>query len=778
MAEDEKVNFKLDIDSKEFIEKILESKGVIAELGESKNLEGLIRGLGEAGLALGALGIAALAISKTFETVFEAEQIKAINQQFETLGKMAGIATDEMAEGLKKAANGLIDDTELLQIANGAIVQMGKSAEKLPELMELARKSSAVMGTDLKTTFENITRAVETGNARLLKHAGLTIDVEAAVRKFAAANNIAVNTISQAGRQQAILNEVLAVGGQRYKDVDANVKVATDSWTQFKVTMSQIGETLTLAFEKMAGPTVKSSLSALNEMANWAKDQVLASYGEGAEKSSAKVNILGRDLIRLQAELYELDKAQKSYEKNGALPGLMESSRSAIAKTTEEISKLKAEIATLEGSSGKKSKSGSGGEEGKPASAAEIADQKKVKENTAKFHSDMISMRESRVKQEMALAKNYADYEVGLIEQQKLIVEKAAVEKEKISTDEGLTAEQKAQKILAIEQSTQLQLDAIQEQTRQKLLKNNADILTLAESNTQTRIKTAENEAEFQDAKRQEGLIAEQRYQMQVDAIKENGVMTEEQKQMQLALAEEQYQQQRRQAIWATEDERIAALDNASKHAATNYDSMAAAAQLASAKSVKAWNDNEATINRTAGSFSSNMSSAFQKIADGSEDAQSAILKAVLSTIAQEATARGSMLILESIANPALLVPGLGLLALGGALMGATSAMGGAKKADVPAVAAPSTTGGGAGGQQVTMESSSGFSGLSAKDVSSMSTMQLAQVSALEKQTHKAVHINVQGHYFETEQTKMKLVEMIRESSDATDFTIKQVGES
>jgi hypothetical protein len=45
------------------------------------------------------------------------------------------------------------------------------------------------------------------------------------------------------------------------------------------------------------------------------------------------------------------------------------------------------------------------------------------------------------------------------------------------------------------------------------------------------------------------------------------------------------------------------------------------------------------------------------------------------------------------------------------------------------------------------------------------------------EQQKKVVTVQVQGHYFETEATKTRLVEMIRESSDATDFTIKQVGQ-
>ena len=40
----------------------------------------------------------------------------------------------------------------------------------------------------------------------------------------------------------------------------------------------------------------------------------------------------------------------------------------------------------------------------------------------------------------------------------------------------------------------------------------------------------------------------------------------------------------------------------------------------------------------------------------------------------------------------------------------------------------------------------------------------------------KNVTLQVMGSYFETEQTKTRLLEMIRENTDATDFKYQQIG--
>ena len=46
----------------------------------------------------------------------------------------------------------------------------------------------------------------------------------------------------------------------------------------------------------------------------------------------------------------------------------------------------------------------------------------------------------------------------------------------------------------------------------------------------------------------------------------------------------------------------------------------------------------------------------------------------------------------------------------------------------------------------------------------------------LDETQKKSVTIQVQGNYFETEQTKTRITEMIRETSDATDYKFQQIG--
>jgi len=98
------------------------------------------------------------------------------------------------------------------------------------------------------------------------------------------------------------------------------------------------------------------------------------------------------------------------------------------------------------------------------------------------------------------------------------------------------------------------------------------------------------------------------------------------------------------------------------------------------------------------------------------------------------------------------------LLALSGLLR---SAAGGASSS-----LGASTGGGGGGG---------GGGGATASTEATPATATDLQNTAAAQGPQKNVTIQVQGNYFETEQTKRTLMEMIRQETDATSFSYVQI---
>src|SRR6266478_536740 len=104
MADEDKISFLLDLDIAEFTEKGLKAQAVVQKIGAEENISGLLEGLLKAGPILGALALSAYAFKKAIDLTEEAEQIKKTNALFESLAEQAGIAPEELKEGLEKAS--------------------------------------------------------------------------------------------------------------------------------------------------------------------------------------------------------------------------------------------------------------------------------------------------------------------------------------------------------------------------------------------------------------------------------------------------------------------------------------------------------------------------------------------------------------------------------------------------------------------------------------------------------------------------------------------------
>lgn len=310
MADSDKVSFLLDLDISEFTEKGLQAKGIIEQLGSAENLSGLLEGLTAAAPALAAVGVSAFAFKKALDWTIEGEQIERVNAQFEILSQQAGIVPEKLREGLEKSAKGLVDNDDLLKIANEAIVKMGGSAEKLPEIMEIARKSTAVYGGDAKTNFEAISEAISNGNVRMLKHYGIIIDATSAQKKFAEANGTTADQLSEAGRRQAILNAALESGNAAFKNVTENSQSATSTLQALKVTFSEIGEIFVLAFEKTIGPGIRVFLGSVQNLATKVKGYFEKEVAQESETAANRVIAASSKMT--QASLIDQEKAKQA----------------------------------------------------------------------------------------------------------------------------------------------------------------------------------------------------------------------------------------------------------------------------------------------------------------------------------------------------------------------------------------------------------------------------------------------------------------------------------
>ena len=315
MADDNKISFELDLDSDNFADQAKNALGSIQKIGDPENISGLLEMLPEVGGALAVAGVAAFAFKEAIDLTEEGEEIERVQNQFQTLADQAGINGNELKDGMEKAAGGLVDTNTLLQVANKSIIAMGASAQQLPQIMTLARQATQVFGGDLTSNFQNITQAISTGNTRMLKHYGIVVDTTKAVQAYAAQNGIAVNEISQAGKQQAIMNAVLEKGQEAFKGVNTDTMTTAQLFTELKTTFTELKDAVAVLVEQTIGPALRKGLQYLNEFATTGKNQILAAFGKGDKQLDAQQALLEQGIQQISSKLDSLKKHEGLFAK-------------------------------------------------------------------------------------------------------------------------------------------------------------------------------------------------------------------------------------------------------------------------------------------------------------------------------------------------------------------------------------------------------------------------------------------------------------------------------
>lgn len=311
---DDKISFLLDLDNKDFLEKGKQAFDSINKIGDKSNLAGLLGAFDSMLPILATAGIAMEGFKKAIDLTVEGEELERVNRQFETLTKSAGIAPNTLRAGLEKASLGLADTSDLIKIANENLIKMGSSSARLPELMTLATKATEVYGGTAKGNFEALSQAMANGNTRTLQHYGILVDATQAQRKFAEAQGVTVDQLSEAGKKQAIFNAAIDSGNRAFKDITVNTESATNILQSLKATFSDIGEVFTVVFEKTMGPGIRSFLHSVQTMASSVKLHLKANIGEGAEAAAASLELAQGKLTFMEKEIKKLESIKGTWK--------------------------------------------------------------------------------------------------------------------------------------------------------------------------------------------------------------------------------------------------------------------------------------------------------------------------------------------------------------------------------------------------------------------------------------------------------------------------------
>ena len=396
--------FFLDLDADKFNKKLESSAKKLDEFG-STGLSKMINGFETMATAIKGIAVVGLVgeLGKlTFELIKGAEEATRMKNAFELLGRSAGVATDTLIKGLEEASQGLVDDDELIQIANKSIVALGKSAERLPEIMEVARKATVAMGGSTKEHFEALSHAIETGNTRALRNIGINIDATKVYKEYARSLGITEDRLTQVGKQHALMNAILGETSAKFGEVDGKQKTLAERFDSY-----------------------------------W-----IAAKNGVKEATVSTIDFFDRAIKKVQ-ELREADR-QRVREAQGYINVENKGDTSEHAK----VGPLK-----------RRDASGDIATES-PEETKRKADEKA--RVTKQFYQDLFQMREQYNNDALRSAETIEQWEVARAQQAQMMEEERRVKQEQIEQNKLLSVEQKQMLLEQLEMTHQQRLAAIQ----------------------------------------------------------------------------------------------------------------------------------------------------------------------------------------------------------------------------------------------------------------------------------------------------------------------------
>lgn len=264
------------------------------------------------------------AISKAIDFAKAGEEIEAIGIRFDTLAKQAGLIPDNIASGIERAVKGTVDMEDALQAATQALVSLEAGAEKIPQLFELSKKATALFGGEVTTRFEQITMAVATGSTRMLRSIGLVIESDNVFKNYAETLGKTADKLTQAERQQAMLDAILQKGEERFKNINSSITPIAENLKRQSVAFKELGDTISTFFNNAFGDILNQKIKGITtslEVLNIKLGEFLIGKAPSATENLKLLNAeldrmaTARDMAAVRGDIGRLEQIQFETDK-------------------------------------------------------------------------------------------------------------------------------------------------------------------------------------------------------------------------------------------------------------------------------------------------------------------------------------------------------------------------------------------------------------------------------------------------------------------------------
>ena len=180
------------------------------------------------------------ALTAAFFALQRAAEFEQIIAGTNALAASIGESGDSILNNIQKITKGQLSLVEAAQSANLALAS-GFSGDQISRLTDVSLRASKALGRNLNDAFTRVVRGAAKLEPELLDELGIFTRIDPAVRKYADNLGRSVSSLTNFERRQAFVNEVIAEGEQKFRDVDTSTETAAVSLERLAAKLIETG---------------------------------------------------------------------------------------------------------------------------------------------------------------------------------------------------------------------------------------------------------------------------------------------------------------------------------------------------------------------------------------------------------------------------------------------------------------------------------------------------------------------------------------------------------
>lgn len=275
------------------------------------------------------------ALTAAYDVLKKGADFRILQESAAQLSKSTGVNFASVADDLREITGGALSMSQAFQTANLGI-SGGATTSQLTKITEIATKAANALGRNVPEAVNRMTQAVIKAEPELVDEFGIILRIKEASDAYGASIGKTAKELNTFERQQAIINQLIEQGTDRFKDVEKQANPFQQLSTGFA--------DLTLAITSLVGGPIGALASAVSESATTILSvlvlitaslikQVAPSFREAGLAAAEGASEAAKEFDRLIAKTKELAKAQEdlNFQRNKARLGESPSIKNAEA---------------------------------------------------------------------------------------------------------------------------------------------------------------------------------------------------------------------------------------------------------------------------------------------------------------------------------------------------------------------------------------------------------------------------------------------------------------